>query len=129
MNPPNLAAFRVPQEQRRVEDQPRAPRAPKVRELFLIGKIPWTVLTKAAQLGGACIGVCLALELQRKLDRKSTISPRRYLMASLNILIGAETRALLKLERAGLVRVKRSRGRRPRVTLRWTESGIDGVKP
>jgi DNA-binding transcriptional ArsR family regulator len=94
-------------------------RSRNLHTLYLATKLPWDFWMAVAELGGAALPVCLVLELQRNLERTSSIKPRRYLMGSLGIMIGAETRALRKLEVAGLVRVDRRSGQRPLVTPLW----------
>lgn len=123
----------------RVAKPPRATQGPSVspgdsrnrnlQALYIATKLPWGFWMAVAELGGAALPVCLVLELQRKLERTSSIKPRRYLMDSLGILIGAETRALRKLEHAGLVRVDRRSGHRPVVTLLWNARSLSKDAP
>lgn len=84
---------------------------------FLKGPIPWPWLVAAANLRGRTLHVAVVLWFLAGLTRSTTVKLGGRQLAELGVDRHAKYRALRALERAGLVRVKRSPGQNPLVTL------------
>lgn len=91
----------------------------KEGELFLRGPIPWTWLGKAAsaQRRGKCVHVALVLWLQCGLAKSPRVHVQPSLLRALGVERTAAYRALEAMEKKGIVKVERHRGRSPTVTL------------
>jgi hypothetical protein len=104
----------------------RPPR-PRAGEWFLRGPIPWGWVTQAARLPGRTLHVGLAVWFWAGIQKRATI---HFSIAPLSAELGVSRttayRALVHLERAGLVSVERHRGRKPNVTLLEAPGVLDG---
>ncbi len=85
--------------------------------MFVKGPLPWYWLVAAARLPGQCLDVGLVLFLLHGLKRGNELVLGRRFLLEMGISRYASYRALGRLEEAGLVSVRRQRGRSPRVTL------------
>jgi hypothetical protein len=85
---------------------------------FLKGPIPWNWLVRAAQLKGSSLAVALAVWRLAGIKKTASVECS---MARAAREFGFDERSgrrgLAALERAGLVRVRRRRGRKPVITL------------
>ena len=89
-----------------------------VRAPFLRGPIPMPWLAAAANEGGACLAVGIALWFLAGLtSRRNDLRLSSERLRELGVSRYAKTRALQRLESAGLIYVVRRRGRSPCVTL------------
>jgi DNA-binding transcriptional ArsR family regulator len=84
---------------------------------FLKGPIPWSQIATAARLGGAALPLLLLVHHQIAVGAGPAVTLPLRLLAELGIDRRAKSRGLHALERAGLVRVARERGRPARVSL------------
>jgi hypothetical protein len=87
------------------------------RGRFLKGPIPMWRIAEASRMPGRALALLLAIHHQSDLTGRSTVTLPRGLLGDLGIGKDAKARALLDLERAGLVTVQRSKGRSARITL------------
>jgi hypothetical protein len=89
----------------------------KAGQHFLKGPIPWNWLLKAAQLSGKAlhVGICLWYLAGLKSSRIVPMSMQRLLEMGVNRF--AAYRGLKALEKVGLVRVARDKGRLSKVEL------------
>jgi DNA-binding MarR family transcriptional regulator len=88
------------------------------RQRFLKGPIPIDVIAAAARLPGKSLAVLLAIRHRADLTRSQTVALPRALMMQFGVQKDSKARALRALEEAGLVRVDRSKGQSPKVTLK-----------
>lgn len=89
-----------------------------VRVPFLRGPIPMPWLAAAANEGGACLAVGIALWFLAGLtSRRNDLRLSSERLRDFGVSRYAKTRALQRLESAGLIYVVRRRGRSPCVTL------------
>lgn len=86
-----------------------------MNRLFLRGPIPWWWLKAAMALPGRALAVGLACWLQAGLRGSRADLPVNLSRAGIPRTSAA--RGLAALERAGLVRVHRHRGRKPLITI------------
>jgi hypothetical protein len=84
---------------------------------FLKGPIPGKWLEQAASLPGRALHVGLAVWLAAAMDHSNRAKLTRRHLARFAVPYDAGRRALLVLERAGLVSVERHTGRCPVVTI------------
>ena len=84
---------------------------------FLKGPIPWSQIATATRLGGAALPLLLLVHHQIAVGAGPAVTLPLGLLAELGIDRRAKSRGLHALERAGLVRVARERGRPARVSL------------
>jgi hypothetical protein len=96
----------------------RQPPRHRPGELFLKGPIPWTWLTIAAKLPGKALHVGMAIWFLSGVKRSAKVKLPRNTLAELGISRYAARRALLALEKAGLVSVVRSTGVKAVITLK-----------
>ena len=81
---------------------------------FLRGPVDWPWLLQAMEIPGSAIHVALLVHFLSGLRKSRTVRVR---LALLPIGRGSADRGLRRLEAAGLVRVRRSIGRWPIVTI------------
>ena len=120
MSPSNTDAswhpdlFRLPVLPERTRSGRRVSSAPGK---FIMGPIdvPW--VRQAAQLGVTALLVGLALWHLKGLRRADTFIVSNLMLRDWGIQADAKSRALRKLERAGLITVERQGKRSPQVTL------------
>jgi hypothetical protein len=86
-------------------------------KLFLKGPIPLDWLVVAARQSGRALHVGMVLWFLKGVKRSRTVELTRSKLAWFGISRHAGYRGLAKLEEAGLVSVKRHRGRSPVVTI------------
>jgi hypothetical protein len=87
------------------------------KKLFLKGPIPVAQCALASEVGGKALAVFLAIWLETSMKQSSTVTLSRRDMSRFGVAPDAGRRAILKLEKAGIVAVSRGSGRSPRVTL------------
>ena len=90
----------------------------RARREFIQGPLPLAWFAEAAKLPGQALAVSLAIWFRHGIEHRATtvrLYPSALARFSVNRWSGY--RALAALERAGLVSVKRARGRSPEVTL------------
>ena len=83
-------------------------------ERFLKGPIPWAWLARAMALPGKAVHVGIAVWMAAGIARNGLIAVN---LSRLPIGRSAASRGLAALERAGLVSVQRTAGRKPLVTV------------
>jgi DNA-binding transcriptional ArsR family regulator len=98
----------------------KAHRASPIRGKFIAGPINVDWVCQAARLGRTALLVGLALWHLRGPRRSDTFIVSNVLLADWGVQPDAKRRALLKLERAGLITVQRQGKRSPQVTLKST---------
>jgi DNA-binding transcriptional ArsR family regulator len=84
---------------------------------FIAGPIPVSWVCQAKRLGVAALLVGLALWHIKGLRKSSTFTVSNLMLEEWGIQPDAKSRALRKLERAGLITVERQGKRSPQVTL------------
>jgi DNA-binding MarR family transcriptional regulator len=114
-----ISTLGVPSEIREVEVGSAATRQARNRRTsrFLKGPIPWEQIATAAQLGGQCLAVYVAVHHRTALTGQMPTTLPRALLQQLGVSKDAKARALRQLERAGLIGVRRAKGRTARVSL------------
>jgi DNA-binding transcriptional ArsR family regulator len=95
----------------------RGRRVSPIRDKFIAGPInvPWVV--QAGRLGVKALLVGLALWHLKKLRQADTFIVSNLMLQEWGVQPDAKTRALRKLEKAGLIRIERRGKRSPQVTL------------
>jgi len=91
--------------------------AARRRGRFLKGPIPWLQIAAAARLGGSALPLLLIVHDQIAVGAGPFVTLPLRLLADLKIDRSSKARGLHALEEAGLVRVRRERGRPARVAL------------
>jgi hypothetical protein len=85
--------------------------------LFLKGPIPMLRIARADKLGAHALLLLLAIHHRVDVTRSPTVTLPRGLMADLGVDKFVKSRVLRALERDGMIRVERAKGRSARVTL------------
>lgn len=85
-----------------------------MRRAFLKGPVDMLWLRAAMALGGSALAVAVQIRFIAGLKRASRVRVR---LASIPVSRGAAARGLTRLEEEGLVKVKRTRGHWPTVTI------------
>lgn len=89
----------------------------KPGERFLKGPIPFDWLARVARFQGKALNVGIALWFWGGLARKREVKVSYADLTELSVCRRTAYRVFAKLERANLIRVKRSPGRSPIVTI------------
>ena len=92
-------------------------RVSPVRGRFIAGPIPVSWVCQASKLGVKTLLVGLALWHIKGLRKNNTFIVSNLMLRDWGIQADAKSRALRKLERAGLITVERQGKRSPQVTL------------
>ena len=91
---------------------------PRRGEKFLKGPIPWEGIAQAARLPGHALHVYIGVWLWIGVTRSRRVAlSTSWLSKHLHVDRFAAYRSLTALERAGLIAVRRQRGRHPVVTV------------
>jgi hypothetical protein len=93
------------------------PRAPIRKGKFLRGPVPLAWLHRAADLPGKALAVGLALWFLRGVQKRRTVRLTRRTLRRLGVGRKPGYLGLKNLEGAGLVRVRRQKGKSPVVTI------------
>lgn len=110
-------AFEVPAAQAAASPKRRAPRIERSED-FLGGRPPLSALAAAGRLPGRTLHVALVLWFIAGVEsRRAALALRPSVLKCFGVDRHAAYRALAQLEAAGLVTVRRARGRAPVVTL------------
>jgi len=86
-------------------------------ELFLRGPIPLEWLGKAAALPGKTLNVAIALWWLHGMAKGKPFKLTRKALKYLNVERDAASAGLVRLERAGLIKVERRPGQRPTISM------------
>jgi len=102
--------------------EPAAPSLPlgeerRPRGEFIRGPIPLPWVAEAARLRGRALAVGLAIWFRKGIEKKATFQLYPSALERLGVSRWSAYRALKGLEKAGLVRAERRRGRSPVVTV------------
>ncbi len=92
-------------------------RVSRIRGKFIAGPIDVSWVVQASQLGVKALLVGLALWYLRGLRRSNSFIISNLMMQQWGVHPDAKSRALRKLEKAGLIRIERRGKRSPLVTL------------
>jgi hypothetical protein len=95
----------------------RGRRVSPVQGKFIAGPIPVSWVCQASKLGVKTLLVGLALWHIKGLRKNNTFIVSNLMLRDWGIQADAKSRALRKLERAGLISVERQAKRSPQVTL------------
>ena len=98
--------------------------APK-KSLFLAGPIPLDWLHKAAELPGKSLNVAFAIWWLNGMAKGKPLKLTRLSLNSFCVKREAASAALNRLETAGLIRVQRSLGKRPTISIILCASSSD----
>ncbi len=90
-----------------------APRA----EVFLRGPVPLEWLDKAAALSGKTLNVAIALWWRHGMAKGKPFKLTQQALKYLHVERDAASAGLVRLERAGLIRVERMPGQRPIISI------------
>ena len=107
--PPSTASSPKEKRPRRIRTKPAG--------RFLRGPVCWDWITAAAKLPGAALGVGLAVHFLDGFTQSKTIRLSSDELRRMGIPRTTGYRALVALEKAGLVSVRRRAGRQPEVTI------------
>ena len=91
--------------------------SPADRVKFLKGPVPWSWIKAAARLPGSALAVGLTLWRLSGATKSKTVRLANSETEALGVGRSAKSRALVALERAGLVIVERRIGCLPKVTI------------
>jgi DNA-binding transcriptional ArsR family regulator len=108
---------------------PRGRRVSLLRSKFIKGPLDFVWFSKARQLGVTALWVGLGLWFLRGLRRSNNFPVSNLMLREWGIKPDAKTRALRKLEKAGLITVERRGKRSPRVTLVVGNTSNGGRSP
>lgn len=89
----------------------------KTRELFIRGPIPIPWVEKVAKLPGKALALAVGLWWLHGMAKGGEVTVSRKMLERLNISRDAAADGLLRLEKAGLIRVTRAPGNRPRARI------------
>jgi hypothetical protein len=95
----------------------KPPRTVYVEGLFLRGPVPLNWLTACNEMSGKTIMAALAIWWQAGMHGRQNIKLTTSGLKRFGVDRKAKDRALVTLEKAGLVRIQRHRGRNPLITL------------
>ena len=95
----------------------RGRRVSPIRGKFIAGPIDVSWVVQASRLGVKALLVGLALWHLKKLRQADTFIVSNLMLQEWDVQPDAKTRALRKLEKAGLIRIERRGKRSPQVTL------------
>jgi hypothetical protein len=123
MDPIDLQRLSLAGKVRATSVQSQKPPRHGAGQKFLKGPIPWSWLTKAAQLPGHALHIGVAIWFLAGPQVKRTISLSGTVLSDLGISRYAAYRAMRALERAALITVDRHSGRSPVITI--LETGTD----
>ncbi len=107
--------WRLPRDDRR--RKARVP-LPSPTDKYLAGPIPLEWLEAAGREAGHALHVGIALWHQARLTGTAVVTSPKAFLDGMGVNRWAVSRALMALERAGLVSVVRCVGRKPVITLR-----------
>lgn len=107
---------------------PRPPR-PRRGERFLKGPVPLPWLQAAAALPGKSLHAGIAIWYSAGLARSSSVLLSNVAGEAFGMDRNAKYRALAWLEKAGLIKVERRRGRSPTVTIVHANAGGEPGQP
>ena len=111
-----------------IHKRPRAPRH-RVGEAFLKGPIPLLWLSSVAALPGKAMAVGLAIWWRVGLRKTAEIRLTGSHLKRFGVGRKAGYRCLAAMERDGLIRVQRQRGKAPIVTVLCDSESSDNIKP
>lgn len=118
ITPFNLQDFILPADTNLTSNNKRPRRIrTKPAGRFLLGPVCWDWITAAAKLPGAALGVGLVVHFLDGFTQSKTIRLSSDELRRLGIPRTTGYRALVALEKAGLVSVRRRAGRQPEVTI------------
>jgi hypothetical protein len=89
----------------------------KTKGLFIRGPIPMPWVERVAQLPGKALALALGLWWLHGMAKGGEVTVSRKMLERLNLSRDAAADGLTRLERAGLIRVRRAPGKRPRVHI------------
>jgi DNA-binding transcriptional ArsR family regulator len=95
----------------------RGRRASPIRDKFIAGPVDVSWVVQASRLGVKALLVGLALWHLKGLRRSHSFIVSNLMMQEWGVQPDAKSRALRKLEKAGLITIERQGKRSPRVTL------------
>ncbi len=106
-----------------MRERAMAPQAARYRSKFVKGPLPMGWIGAAIRCGDSkALPVLLALKAKADATRQTWVKPPAAILQDLGIDRMARSRAIAALERAGLIEVRRRRGRPPLVSLMpWKE--------
>lgn len=124
---PDLEGFRT----KRPPLPPTNDQPPRHRQgqKFLQGPIPLAWLTTAGRLPGQALHVGIGLWFRAGLRKSATVALSQATLREFGVTRWSAYRGLRELERAGLVNVRRSRGRLARVTLLEPPTLLEEAQP
>ena len=99
------------------KDSTILPQRQRREEKFIMGPIPLVWLIKAAQLPGKVLHVALILWYLTELENSKEVHMSSKTVNDFGVNRQVGYRALKALENAGLISVRRYKGRSPRVTI------------
>jgi hypothetical protein len=88
------------------------------RDRWFVPPLPWRLFCVLAPLPGSALAVYLILYRHSRREKCQTMSLTSCFMAQCGITRWQKERALVALEKVGLIVVKRTNGKNPLVTLR-----------
>jgi len=89
----------------------------KTQGLFIRGPIPMPWVERVAQLPGKALALALGLWWLHGMAKGGEVTVTRKMLERLNLSRDAAADGLTRLERAGLIRVTRAPGNRPRARI------------
>ena len=89
----------------------------KTKELFIRGPIPIPWVERVAKLPGKALALAVGLWWLHGMAKGGEVTVTRKMLGRLNISRDAAADGLLRLEKAGLIRVTRAPGNRPRARI------------
>ena len=96
---------------------------------FLKGPVPWPWIVAAAALPGSALVVGLSLWRLSGALKSKTVTLGNADLKPFGVDRAAKSRALVALERAGLIKVTRERSRFPLVTLETSVGSVGQMGP
>jgi hypothetical protein len=89
----------------------------KTKELFIRGPIPMSWVQKAAKLPGKALALAMGLWWLQGMAKGVEVTVTRLMLQRMNLSRDAAADGLTRLEDAGLIKVTRAPGKRPRVHI------------
>ncbi len=117
MSPLDLKKYRRPPSVQPVAPTPKRPLRRRSAEWFIKGPIPGSWLSDAAKLSGRTLHLAIAIWHEVALAKRPGALLRNKTLGLFGVSRSTAYVGLKRLEAAGLVRVDRHNGRRPKVTI------------
>ena len=96
---------------------------------FIRAPLPYTWITSAAKLAGKSLHAAMAIRYLDGFDQSGTVKLTHRILKDFGISVKASYDVLTRMEKAGLISVKRHKGRSPIITIIGRIPNSDVIPP